>query len=534
MTATSTNDTKTYCVPGSALGVAAFAIAICAMVPIALVRFLPINDYPFHLARTVILARFSDTSFDKYYDIGSFLVPNLAMDAVTHLLSYAMAPETAARFFIALSLLVLLTGTVALHRTVHGRLSPWPFLAVVLLHNGIFRFGFFNYLFGLGLALIAAAIWHALPRGFGRNLLGFVFACILMLCHMEAFGVFAVTIGSLEIFRSVERARSSSWPIAVKELALSAVPFVAALVLFVVLSPNAGIVGQGFAYASHPGTKFYGILYSLSSGVLWLDVATVAILMVLFAWLALTKRLAVSRPLAFVAAMMSLVIVVLPPSLMGSLYVDTRLGPALAFLLIAVFDVRPVPSDRLVGWAVLTMVCVLSISRTSVLSLLWIEEEREITPIVKSLDTIAPGATIFAATAEPYPRLAAVGPKRQAAWHPPLKHVASYAVLNKAVFVPMTWADPTKQPLIVNETFAPVKAFQGNNPVKVPDQASFDRLVVNLTDRLRDKAWPKLDDTYLLLVGSDRLQFETLPPHVRIAESGRRHVLFQFHMSERP
>ena len=55
-------------------------------------------------------------------------------------------------------------GTVWLNRAATGRWRLWPLLAFLLLYNRIFLWGFLNYLFGIGLALVAAAAWLSLER----------------------------------------------------------------------------------------------------------------------------------------------------------------------------------------------------------------------------------------------------------------------------------------------------------------------------------------------------------------------------------
>src|SRR5258706_10750823 len=143
-------------------------IALLAILPVYATRFLPLNDYPFHLARMVILSQLDNPIFARFYVQGSFFLPNMAMDAVAVPLSMILGPELATRVFVELTLVALLFGTLALHWVAHRKLSVWPLLAIIVLHNGIFRFGFLNYLFGLGLALGAAALWMSLRPGSRR------------------------------------------------------------------------------------------------------------------------------------------------------------------------------------------------------------------------------------------------------------------------------------------------------------------------------------------------------------------------------
>jgi hypothetical protein len=181
------------------LVLAVLATAIIALIPVNATRFIPSNDYPFHLARMVILAQLDNPIFAQIYQRGSLLLPNQAMDGIVVPLSKLLGPEAATRIFVELTILVTLLGTVLLHWAAHKRLSVWPLVAVALLYNGIFRFGFFNYLFGLSVALCASALWMAMKPGVLRLAAAFVASIFLMYCHLEAFGIFAVIAGSIEL-----------------------------------------------------------------------------------------------------------------------------------------------------------------------------------------------------------------------------------------------------------------------------------------------------------------------------------------------
>ena len=212
---------------------------------------------------------------------------------------------------------------------------------------------------------------------------------------------------------------------------------------------------------------------------------------------------------------------------MGSLYADTRLAPAIALLGIVSLDIRAgVP--KFVSWTVVAVALVLACFRMAILSSIWLRYDAQIAPIVNALDQIDPGATLFAATSEPYPRLIADSPERVAAWNPPLKHVASYAVLHHPVFVPMTFADPTKQPLVISPAYESVKSFQGENPTLVRDPKALSVFLADLQDRLGNPAWPRIDSAYLLVMGRQSLEPMELPGSVSRIAQGDRFVLLRF------
>jgi hypothetical protein len=504
---------------------AAIAFSALALLPFASVRFPPLNDYPFHLARIVILSGLHNPVFARFYTPGSFLLPDVALDAVAVPLAWIFGPEHAVRIFVEALLILTLAGLVLLNRVAHGNWSAWPLLGVGLLYNGIFRFGFLNYLFGLALALIATALWMHL-RGAGARFAAALASCVILIfCHMEAFGVFTLAVAGVALDRAFADYRRAGLPATFASLCYAGAPFVLTLAAFVLLSPAADAPSL-LEYAPGWGTKPFGQLFSLSTGLLWLDAAIVVLVAGLAArlwfkgWLSFNRSLAASTGLILLAA------IALPPSLMGSLYADDRLGPAVALFALSALGLRsdaPVLTRRIVAGAAFALAALQAI----VLSSAWSASDREIGSIVAALDKVPSGATLFALTAEPYPRLILDSPEKRLAWRPPVKHVASYAVLHAPVFVPMTFADPTKQPLVISPAYLGIKNFQSDNPIKVGDRQALAATLADLHDRLRSRSWPDIGAPYVLVMGRDRLEPITYPAWAEPVDRGDKFVLLR-------
>jgi hypothetical protein len=513
--------------------VVATLAAFVALIPVYATRFLPFNDYPFHLARMVILSQLNNTIFARFYTEGSFLLPNMAMDAVVVPLSLLLGPELAARVFVELTLMAILFGTVALHWAAHRRFSVWPLLAVMVLHNGILRFGFLNYLFGTGLALWASALWMVLRPGWLRFAATLVASVLVMYCHMEAFCLFAVVAGSVAMMRAYEEWRQhASWTV-LRDLAYAASPFFLTIALFLLVSPTASVAGKGFgvAYAPGLGTKPVGALFSLSSGVPWLDVVSLLCVAAIFVWLAVARKITISRPLALATIMMSLALFVVPDSVMGESYADVRIGPVIALLAIAAFDLRA-NAGRFAVYSVASAVVVLSLVRTVTLTEIWAGYSGEIGSIVNAITKIEPGSTLFAATSQPYPSLIADNAQRRIPWSPPLKHVGSYAVLGAPVFVPMTWAEPKQHVLNVRPAYLDPYSFQGNNPRKVYDGAALPEFVKTIAENVGNGNWRGLGNVYVLVVGTEGAASALSVPAANVVAKGDRFALLHLNLPE--
>ncbi|GAB4525963.1 MAG: hypothetical protein Tsb0010_09480 [Parvularculaceae bacterium] len=505
--------------------ISAAIVAISAVAPLLAVRFPPLNDYPFHLARIVILADLSNPFYDRFYDLGSFLLPNVALDAIALPLAKLIGAEAAVRLFMVLSLLSILAGVAALHYAAFGRASAWPLLAAPLLYNGIFRFGFLNYIFGLGLALIAAAVWLRMGRDWRRLVFGFLASVALMLCHMSAFGVFAVIAGGSEIYRRLSTSFSGGKPglpdaDAIAGLLAAAAPFVAAIGLFALLSPTSQSEGAAFQYAAYWGAKPLGALFSLSAGLLWLDLASLAAYAGIGFYALATGRLRAAPPLLAAAAFLALAIAVLPTGLLGSWYADIRLAPALALLLIAATGMK---TETGMHAGLAAAAAGLAALHGIALAAQWRGLDRTAKGVIAGLEAIEPGATVFTAYTDDHAKIISDDAAARALWRPPLTHMGSYAVLHAPVFVPMTWTDPAKQPLNVAPDYAAAKAFQGHNPFAARDAGALNETIARIADFAARSEAP-LGPVYLFVTG------RALPPDFNPGAGAEMVARGPFHM----
>jgi hypothetical protein len=142
----------------------------------------------------------TDPVLAQMYEVHWGVVPNLAMDLVVPSLNKIMPLTVAGRVFIALAALLPLAGVIVLHRVAFGRRENWPLSAVVVAYNGLFFWGFLNFVAGMGLALLAVALWL---RGRGDSdwlytAAAGVFALLLFICHLEALVLFGVTAACIE------------------------------------------------------------------------------------------------------------------------------------------------------------------------------------------------------------------------------------------------------------------------------------------------------------------------------------------------
>jgi MFS family permease len=162
----------------------------------------PLLDYPNHLARIFVLKNApEDPALSRIYAPHWSLIPNLAVDVLGLLLLHVVPIHIAGRIVVGISVLMPVIGLISYARTISGVRSYWPFAAALLGYNALLLLGFLSFQIGLGLAFVAAAIWHSGREDhlwrttlivavlsvavFFSHILGLVFLAIL-LCADEA------------------------------------------------------------------------------------------------------------------------------------------------------------------------------------------------------------------------------------------------------------------------------------------------------------------------------------------------------------
>src|ERR1700730_366809 len=186
--------------------VAALFILLLAItsIPVVLHPWPPMSDYINHLARMQVIANINtDPDLARFYEIDWQLIPNLMMDLIVPSLTRVMNIYVAGQTYTIASFVLILSGTVALHRQLFGRWSVLPLIAFPLLYNNVFLVGTMNYVFGIGLALWALASWVWLRE---RNLvlrlaMSSLFILGLFFCHLFAVGVYGVGLLAFEFHR---------------------------------------------------------------------------------------------------------------------------------------------------------------------------------------------------------------------------------------------------------------------------------------------------------------------------------------------
>ena len=188
--------------PRAFWALALLALAIIAA-PIWTFTELPILDYPAHLVRVTLLSNLPlDPISTRYWTVHLRPVTNLGMDVFVPAIAPLTGPVAGLKLFATLGLTLWIAGAGLLFRGFRGRYDAQALLAAPYAFNAPFTWGFFNFHFGAGLALLGAGFWAMRDR---RSFLFLAaragLSLVVLFCHMMALAVFALLLGGIELGR---------------------------------------------------------------------------------------------------------------------------------------------------------------------------------------------------------------------------------------------------------------------------------------------------------------------------------------------
>lgn len=458
--------------------VAAYVLLMAvALAPVYLVEILPVAGFTNHMARVHVLANLADDPLlQQAYRTDWAIKPNLAIDLLLPPLTAIMPVFEAGRLFVAISMLMLVGGTVALHRVLHGKVGLWPAASFLFLYNQTLTMGFLNFLFGLGLALIGVAAWIALRQRPAPIRIGLftIVATALFFSHLMALGIYGTMIGGYEFSRAFDG--PFRWREALRGWAVGATQFVVPAILLLVALPPA---------PEHPSHEYGGVLvklFAMLSPMLAYRDATNPYLILLVVGVVLfglaTRRFAVAPNTGLVLLVLAVAGLAAPFTIYGRFGgvwgVDLRLFVALAFVAAAVLDFRA-GSIRIAGVICAAALAVFA-ARIWVVGNAWSVYDRQFAEYRRAARVIEPGSVVMQAQNWFGPVAGDPQGFPYTYWY-----LATLSVIDRSVFLPTFYSDPLKQPVVATKRYEEIDT-PGGTPVPV--------------DRLRALADPAVFDWF--------------------------------------
>lgn len=373
------------------------AATLLAVLPILAVEIPPLVDYPGHLARIHVLAGYDSSPLLQHnYLIEWLPIPNLAMDGVTALLTVFFSPMAASRIFLALTILLTAGGVVTLHRVLFGRLGLWPVASFAVAYSLPFAWGFVNFQFSVGLALLCCAAWIASERWHPavRMAVFNVAASAVYFAHLFGYLALILAIGFYELNRAF-RQQSGFSSALFRRFAMTGSSFAIPAILFVI-----GVADPEGTIKPLPLGTWYGDVFSKVSALLSAflfygggpDLSLILIVVAFATAAMLTGRLVVAPGWAWPLAGL-LMLTVAIPSVFRGLFLDSRLGFVLGCFFIAV--TKPVISGQTLRTSLhVALVAVLAVKMSAVVQV-WQARDREYAEFREALRAVEPGNRVL-------------------------------------------------------------------------------------------------------------------------------------------
>lgn len=484
--------------------------------PLLITRNVPLVDYPTHLARMHILHEYASNPFMQMnYDVSLIPRPNLAMDLCVIPLAYIMPVEVACKFFVGLTLLVVLSGVGSLGWVAMQK-PPWINLlfGAVFLYNWIYAYGFMNFLFGVGLLLWFLALWLRARTlsGWWRICSGGAMASALYLCHLVPFVIFITSIAALGLRTSLRGGRIDMHCLGREGSIVfgTAVPVILGHLHF---SGLIGGVSSGFQWCWWP-QKAVALCRTPLGTNLFGDVALMGALFLTGLVVLLRGRLRISPELSWILGFGVCVFWVSPDHSRLGFYLNERLVLVLLLLSISAMhlEIYSLWPRRIVVAALLATVAVRSVVTTSD----WIESDAAINRVRDAFGNLEGPAVIYAAERVAPVELVGYAQKLKARYgffSPPVSHIAAYASLEKDIFAPIVYADPVLQPIRHTDRVRKIADIQNFNPIPVRGLVDFGLLIQKIR-KAHDASQLPTENTYVHLHG-DPLR-GALPDGVRL------------------
>lgn len=302
-------------------------LMLLSTVPLLYPRNAPLVDLFGHMGRyRVQLDLDSSPLLQRFFDFEWAPIGNLGVDVLVELLGPVLGLELAVKLIVLSIPALTVAGFLWVAREVHHRLPPTSLFALLFVYNHPFHFGFVNFALSMALAFLAFGLWLRLARlgRFKLRALLFVpISFVIFFAHAFGWGTLGLLAFSAEAVRQHDSGRG--WLRSGLNAALHA--SVMALPILVVLA---------WRHDAPPGMnrtwfdwnlKWLWLYGAVRDRWRMLDIATVAVVPLLFLLALVSRRLTLSRNLVFSVLVLAACFVLLPWMMFGSAYADMRLAP---------------------------------------------------------------------------------------------------------------------------------------------------------------------------------------------------------------
>jgi hypothetical protein len=321
-------------------------VVLATMVPLLYPTVPPLVDLLGHMGRYRVELDLDHSPFlRQYYDYHWAAIGNLGVDLLIIPLGKVLGLEPAVKLIVLLIPPLTAIGMLGVAREVHGRVPPTAFFALPFIYGFPFLFGFVNFTLSVALAFLAFGLWLRLGRLERTALRGVLFlpiSLIVFFCHTYGWGLLGLMCFSADAVRLHDRGRSW-WRAGIEAALHTAVMALPLLIMFIWRGETHG--GQTVDWFNWK-IKWRWVYSALRDRWKWFDIGSLVVPALPFLYALVSRKLTLSRNLAFSAIVLAASFVILPRIIFGSAYADMRLVPYLMAVGLLAIRFRGAPDRR--------------------------------------------------------------------------------------------------------------------------------------------------------------------------------------------
>ena len=321
-------------------------VVIATMIPLLYPPVPPLVDLFGHMGRYRVELDLGHSPWLKqYYDYHWAAIGNLGVDLLVIPLGQLIGLEPAVKLIVLAIPPLTAAGFLWVAREVHGRIPPTAFVALPFIYGYPFLFGFVNFALSVALAFLAFGLWLRLGR-LGRTVLrGALFvpiSLIVFFAHTYGWGLLGLMCFSADAVRLHDRGRSW-WRAGIEAALHTSVMAVPAIIMLIWRSETHG--GQTIDWFDWK-IKWHWIYSALRDRWKWFDIGSLIAAGLVFLYAIVSRKLTLSRNLAFSAIVLAASFAIIPRIVFGSAYADMRLVPYLIAVALLAIRFRGAPDRK--------------------------------------------------------------------------------------------------------------------------------------------------------------------------------------------
>jgi hypothetical protein len=376
------------------------SVVLLTMLPLIYPPIPPLVDLFGHMGRYRVELDLAHSPWlQQYYNYHWAAIGNLGVDLLVLLLAPLIGLEPAVKLIVLAIPPLTAIGFLWVAREVHGRIPPTAFFALPFIYGYPFLFGFVNFTLSVALAFLAFGLWLRLGRLERTTLRSWLFvpiSLIVFFTHTYGWGLLGLMCFSADAVRLHDRGRS--WWRAGIEAALHT--SVMALPILIMLAWRTETHGGSTSSWFEWKMKWRWIYSALRDRWKLFDIGSLIVAGLVFVYALVSRKLTLSRNLAFSAIVLAISFAILPRIIFGSAYADMRLAPYLMAVGLLAIRFRGAP-DRTMAQVLAVLGLLFFATRTAANTISLAMAADDQTAKLHAIDHMPTGARVITLTGMP-------------------------------------------------------------------------------------------------------------------------------------